>query len=72
MALPTTIEAPRHRSAAETVSEQLGGEHHFRQLLAAIADANKHGGPIRIEYDAEPGTGRVLRAPQVLHGRRAW
>jgi hypothetical protein len=72
MGLPTSIEAPRHRSAPEIVAEQLGGEHHLRQLLAAIGKANVEGGPIRIEWDAEAGSGRVLRVPVILHGRKAW
>lgn len=60
------------RSGADMLSEQLGGEHHFRQFCASVAAANKLGGPIRIEYSAEPITGEVQRAPVVLAGRRAW
>jgi hypothetical protein len=72
LALPTSTEAPRHRSAQERVADCLGGEQHLRQFLSALADAWERGGKTVIESDSIPGSGQVLKAPLILHGVRPW
>lgn len=72
MALPTSIAAPRHRSAQERVIDALGGEEHFRIFLAQLADAWVKGGKTVIESDSIPGSGQLLKAPLVLNGQRGW
>lgn len=72
MSLPTSIEAPRHRSAAERLAAKLGGEHRFRQLMAAFVNALEAGGPVRIEAHAAKGEEPLEHAPMVYNGTRAW
>lgn len=72
MALPTSTEAPRHRSASERVAAKLGGEHRLRQFLARFADALEAGGRTVIEADSVAGDAPLQRAPLILVGERAW
>lgn len=72
MALPSTIAAPRHRSASERVAAKLGGEHRLRQFLARFADALEAGGKTVVEADSLAGDAPLQRAPLILIGGRAW
>lgn len=71
MALPTSIEAPRHRSGAERLAEQLGGEQHLRKFLAALATSLEMGGTTRIEFESRAASGEVM-AHRLLHGGPLW
>lgn len=67
MALPTSIEAPRHRSGAERLAEYLGGEEKLRKFLASLATSLEMGGTTRLEFESRPGSGQVMQA-RLLHG----
>lgn len=71
LALPTSIAAPRHRSGAERLAEQLGGEDKLRKLLAAIASAMEMGGTTRLEFESRAGSGQVMQH-RLLHGGPLW
>lgn len=71
LASPLHSETPRHRSGAERLAEQLGGEDKLRRFLAGLANALEMGATTRIEFESRPGSGQVMQH-RLLHGGPLW